>query len=91
MKFLPRRGLPMSTKTIKTSTKPSAAKRSVRLELSEADVDAFVSDHRDALNESIKRARAEVKKGIHSPRSVKEIAAAGLKRFRSKGGRAATR
>jgi hypothetical protein len=91
MKFLPRRGLPMSTKTIKTSTKPSAAKRPARLDLSEVDIDAFVSEHRDALNESIKRARAEVKKGIHSPRSVKDIAAAGLKKLRSKAGRPATR
>jgi uncharacterized protein (DUF885 family) len=81
----------MSAKTIKTSTKSVIAKRPARLELSEADVDAFVAEHRDALNESIKRARADVKKGIHSPRSVKEIAAAGLKKLRSKSGRTATR
>jgi len=80
----------MSTKTIKTKNpKPAVARLTARIGLSEADVDAFVTEHRDELNDSITRARAEVKKGIYSPRSVKDIAAAGLKKFRSRTGRAA--
>lgn len=77
----------MTTKAI--TVKATAAKSRRRVGLSEADVDKFVAEHRDELNVSIKRARAEVKKGIHSPRSVKDIAAAGLKKFRGRTARAA--
>jgi hypothetical protein len=48
----------------------------------ETDVDALVADREDDLNASIKRARTEVKQGLHSGRSVKQIAADGAKRLR---------
>jgi hypothetical protein len=48
----------------------------------EADVDALVAEREDDLNASIKKARSEIQKGIHSRRSVKEIAADGAKRIR---------
>lgn len=48
--------------------------------LSEADVDAYVAENRDGLEASIKRARADFAKGIHSPRSVGDIIAEGKRR-----------
>ena len=73
----------------KIGVKSAPQRRQADADLSEADVDAFVAGHREELNASIKRARAEVKKGIHSARTVKDIAAAGLKKFRGRAGRAA--
>ena len=73
----------------KNSNAKPAPKRRVRSGLSESDVEAFVAENGESLNASIKRARAEIKQGVHSSRGVKEIAAAGAKRFRSKGARAA--
>ena len=48
----------------------------------ETDVDALISDREDDLNASIKKARLEVKSGVYSRRSVKQIAADGAKRLR---------
>lgn len=48
----------------------------------ETDVDALVAEREDDLNASIKKARSEVKNGVYSRRSVKEIAADGAKRLR---------
>ena len=49
-------------------------------ELHQADVDAFISRNRDALNESIEISREEVARGIYSKRTVDDIIAAGMKR-----------
>jgi hypothetical protein len=54
----------------------------VRRGFAEADVDALVAEREDDLNASIKQARTEVKKGVYSRRSVKQIAADGAKRLR---------
>ena len=78
----------MSLKMKKVGRKGPVAKPRVRAGISEADVDAFVAEHEQALNASIKRGRAEVKKGIYSTRSVKDIAVAGTKRLRAAAGRA---
>ena len=83
-------GFWMSVRRIRAVTvRATTAKSRSQPGPSEADVDKFVAEHRDELNASIKRARAEVKKGIHSPRSVKDIAAAGLKKFHGRAARAA--
>ena len=59
---------------------PKRAK--LRRGFAEAEAEAPVVAHDDALSASIKRARAEVKKGIYSKRSVKDIARAGAKKLR---------
>lgn len=70
-------------KTKKSATKLQLpAVRSRQPGFAEDAVEAYVAERADELNASIKRARAEVKKGIHSTRSVKDIAVAGAKRLR---------
>lgn len=79
----------MKTKPKKSNRKTPSAKLRPWPRLSEAEVEAFVVDEADSLNASIKKARAEVKKGIHSARSVKNIAADGVKRLKTNATRAA--
>jgi hypothetical protein len=43
-------------------------------------VDAFLARNRDVLNEDLRRSRAEVANGEHSPRSLDEIIAEGRRR-----------
>jgi hypothetical protein len=54
----------------------------VRRGFAETDVDALIAEREDDLNASIKKARGEVKNGVYSGRSVKQIAADGAKRLR---------
>ena len=80
----------MSTKAAKKSNvkaKPQTPR--AQFGLSEADVEAYVADRARALNASIKRARSEVSRGVHSSRTVKDIAAMGVKKHRNKSVRTA--
>ena len=54
-----------------------AAKLARPAGLSEDETDVYVAENRDALNTSIKWARADFAKGMHSSRSVEEIVAEG--------------
>jgi hypothetical protein len=69
--------------SIKRTPDRSLPKNKDRQGFSEQDADPFVAENDEELIESIKRARAEFQRGVYSRRSVKEIAAAGAKRFRA--------
>ncbi len=89
VQILMRQGKTMSAKTAKeSSVKVKAGKPRARSGLTEAAVQAYVADRASALNASIKRARSEDSRGVHSNRTVKDIAAM-AKKHRTKAGRAA--
>jgi hypothetical protein len=47
------------------------------------DVDRVITDNRDALNASIRRARKEIGQGIQASRTIDDIISDGLKRHRA--------
>jgi hypothetical protein len=77
----------MGTKTTpKPRVKADKAGLSRRAEpqLTEREIDEFISRNRDALNASIKNSRRQASQGVFAKRSVAQIIADGRRRHRSK-------
>lgn len=65
----------MSIKAIKSDPAPSSVE-------GDQQIDRFIARNREALNEALRRSRAEVSSGMISKRTVEQIIADGRRRAR---------